>query len=68
MSNLPKQSAYKSSITFTDDGVTTKPTEKREANNYYEGANNYMDTQASGPFKVARDYDVDIEITDADDP
>lgn len=28
MSNLPKQSAYKSSIMFADDGLTTKIEEK----------------------------------------
>ncbi len=68
MSQLPKNSAYKSSITFAEDGVTIK---KENSNNNNNNSNKgFYETTSNQPFTMARDYgyDVDVEALNEDDP
>ena len=61
MSQLPKNSAYKSSIAFQEDGMTTKEEQKTKRQSYVE---------QEQPFRPAKDYgyDIDIEGMNEDDP
>lgn len=61
MSQLPKNSAYKSSITFAEDGVTIKEQEISKKTAHFED---------QVPFRQARDYgyDIDVEAMNEDDP
>ena len=61
MSQLPKNSAYKSSITFAEDGLTIRDEQPKRVQ---------FDQYESQPFRPARDqgYDIDIEALNEDDP
>lgn len=59
MNDLPKQSAYRSSINFTEGGIVANPTTNVRASVQYEQPQ---------PFSRAKEYDVDIETLNENDP
>ena len=59
MQSLPKNSAYRSSITFDSEGVTVKA---KQDQYQPESRESYH------PFQVAKDYDIDIDAMNEDDP
>jgi len=73
MSNLPKNSAYKSSLTFGADGITTQNDNntgifRANRNSNQQNNDSYNPQASQQPFKMARDYDIDISGMNEDDP
>ena len=53
MNQLPKQSAYKSSITFGSDGVTAQETRPSLEQSDYKPYNRFKNSVHGTPFKMA---------------